>query len=54
MGIFYWEKAFYAGEKSGKMTFPPQKNIPVTPLGISENLEHWNIDITTCSSQNIP
>ena len=31
--IFYREKAFHAGKKkSGKMTLPPQKYIPVTPL----------------------
>ena len=33
MGIFNREKAFHAGKKkSGKMTLPPQKNMPVTPL----------------------
>ena len=32
MGIFYREKAFYAGKKSGKMTWPPLKNIPLKPL----------------------
>ena len=32
MGFFYGEKAFHAGKKSGKMTLPPQKNMPVTPL----------------------
>ena len=32
MGIFYREKAFHAGKKSGKMTLPSQKNMPVTPL----------------------
>ena len=32
MEIFYQEKAFHAGKKSGKMTLPPQKNSPVTPL----------------------
>ena len=31
MGISYREKAFHAGKKSGKMTLPPQKNMPVTP-----------------------
>ena len=32
-GIFYREKAFHAGrKKSGKMTLPPLKNIPLTPL----------------------
>ena len=30
MGIFYWEKAFHVGKKSGKMTLPPLKNIPLT------------------------
>ena len=35
MEIFYWEKAFHTREKrSGKMTFPPQKNFPVIPLSI--------------------
>ena len=29
---FYREKAFHALKKSGKMTLPPQKNFPVTPL----------------------
>ena len=28
----YWEKAFHTRKKSGKMTLPPQKNMPVTPL----------------------
>ena len=32
MEIFYREKAFHAGKKSGKITLPPQKNFPVTPL----------------------
>ena len=32
MEFFYREKAFHAGKKSGKMTLPPQKNFPVTPL----------------------
>ena len=32
MGIFYRKKTFHAGKKSGKMTLPPQKNMPVTPL----------------------
>ena len=32
MEIFYREKAFHAGEKSGKITLPPRKNFPVTPL----------------------
>ena len=32
MEVFYWEKAFHAGKKSGKMTLLPQKNFPVTPL----------------------
>ena len=31
-GNFYQETAFHAGKKSGKMTFPPQKNFPLTPL----------------------
>ena len=34
MGIFYRQKTFHAGKKkkTGKMTLPPQKNMPVTPL----------------------
>ena len=32
MEIFYREKAFTPGKKSGKMTLPPQKNFPVMPL----------------------
>ena len=28
MGIFYWEKAFHGGKKSGKMTLPPLKKYP--------------------------
>ena len=37
MGIFYREKAFHAGKKkSGKITLPPQKNMPVTPLGVTQ------------------
>ena len=33
MGIFYQKKAFLGGKKkSRKMTLPPQKNMPVTPL----------------------
>ena len=32
MGIFYREKAFHAGKKSGKMTLPPLKDIPLTPM----------------------
>ena len=32
MEIFYQEKAFHTGKKSGKMTLPPQKNFPVTLL----------------------
>ena len=35
MEILYQEKAFHAGKKSGKMTLPPQKNFPVTPLTIA-------------------
>ena len=27
------KKHFRTGKKSGKMTLPPQKNMPVTPLG---------------------
>ena len=34
MGIFYQEKAFHAGKKSGKMTLPLLKNIPLTPLAL--------------------
>ena len=32
MEIFYWEKVFYAGKKSGQMTLLSQKNFPVMPL----------------------
>ena len=33
MEIFYREKGFHAGKKkSGKITLPPQKKFPVTPL----------------------
>ena len=32
MGIFYPEKAFHAGKKSGKMTLFLLKNIPLMPL----------------------
>ena len=32
MEIFYQEEAFHTEQKSGKMTLPPQKNFPVTPL----------------------
>ena len=32
MEVFYWEKAFHPGKKSGKMTLHPQKNFPVMPL----------------------
>ena len=37
LGVPKWEfstgkKHFTPGKKSGKMTLPPQKNIPVTPL----------------------
>ena len=33
MGIFYLEKAFHIGKKiRKKMTLPPLKNIPLTPL----------------------
>ena len=33
IGIFYREKAFHGREKQlGKITLPPQKNMPVTPL----------------------
>ena len=32
MRIFYQKKHFTPGKKSGKMTLPPQKNIPVMPL----------------------
>ena len=30
--ILYWEKAFHVRKKSGKITLPPQKNMPVMPL----------------------
>ena len=32
VGILYQEKAFHTGKKSGKMTLPPLKNIPLMPL----------------------
>ena len=37
LGVPKWKfstgkNAFHAGKKSGKMTLPPQKNFPVTPL----------------------
>ena len=32
MWIFYREKAFHAGKKSGKMALPPLKNMPLMPL----------------------
>ena len=45
MGIFYRgkkkKKHFTPGKKSGKMTLPPQKNMPVMPL---EN----GCDVTAC------
>ena len=31
MGIFYQEKTFHAGKKSGKITLPPFKSIPLKP-----------------------
>ena len=34
MEIFYREKAFHGGEKIRKLTLPPQKNFPVTPLTV--------------------
>ena len=34
MGIFYREKHFTPGKNSEKMTLPPLKNIPLTPLQI--------------------
>ena len=38
MGI-YREKAFHTGKKTGKLTLPPQKTIPLTPLvGIILNI----------------
>ena len=36
--ILYREKAFHARKKSGKMTLPPLKNIPLTPLVTSASL----------------
>ena len=48
MDIFYREKAFHAGKKSGVMTLPPQENMPVTPLilmpllSFSDNLPYDN------------
>ena len=32
MGIFYRKKYFTPGKKLGKITLPPQKNMPVMPL----------------------
>ena len=32
MGIFCWEKHFTPRKKTGKITLPPQKNMPVAPL----------------------
>ena len=32
MGIFYRKKHFTPGKKLGKMSLPPQKNMPITPL----------------------
>ena len=47
IGISYREKAFHARKKtrekrSGKMTLPPQKNIPLTPLFITWQNKFWN------------
>ena len=51
MGIFYRDKAFHTGEKTGKMTLPPPKNYPLTPLvwkypgkyqmGLLQHLKKW-------------
>ena len=32
--IFYREKAFHVGKKIRQNSLPPQKNMPVTPLGV--------------------
>ena len=34
MGIFFREKSFHARKKSGNITLPPLKNIPLMPLVI--------------------
>ena len=60
MGIFYREKAFHAGKKSGKMTLPPQKNFPVTPLLLGLQIvlckyhknQHWSVNSTTTTVKN--
>ena len=36
MGIFYRERAFHVGEKSGKITLSPLKNILLTPLPLTQ------------------
>ena len=48
MGIFYWEKAFHDAEKkTGKMTLPPQKNMPVTPLQVIYNYNYFFVQAST-------
>ena len=37
------EKAFHTGEKSWKMTLPPQKTFPVTPL--TSGPRYWNVPV---------
>ena len=42
MEIFYREKAYFMpGKKSGKMTLPPQKIFPVTPLAKNHVFTQW-------------
>ena len=47
MEIYYREKAFTPGKKSGKMTLPPQKKKknPVTPLvtlgEVAVKMQNW-------------
>ena len=43
MGIFYREKTFHAGKKSGKITLPPQKTMLVTPLVDDKAYLHLDI-----------
>ena len=40
-GNFLQEKTIHAGKKSGKMTLPPQKNMPATPLA-EDHIEEEN------------
>ena len=54
MEIFYWEKAFHVGKKSGKMTLPPLKNIPLMLLHglIPSNINHLRHKILTIPVAN--